>query len=283
MTQAVVSGFVRNNYQIVKRGDQESLEVKSMLNDMIRFLFVYFKHNYEHLTIKPFVQKGLLHTHYALNMKGDIQQVFTSLAINHADHWRHFPYKAKYKRAFLTGVFIATGTISAPESKVYHLQMQFEKHCELQLTQKLLKNYQFHFHIRTMNSKYLLYLKKADDISNFLKVLDASNAVLQFENKRIQRDFRNSINRFNNIDISNQKKILLLSDKQIQQIKSIQKDQKWHLLSDKCRMVCQMRLDNPDASYQEIIDLIENKYGWSISKAGLTYLFKQMSTVYELK
>ena len=77
-----------------------------------------------------------------------------------------------------------------------------------------------------MHGKYLLYLKKADDISNFLKVLDASNAVLQFENHRIQRDFRNSINRFNNIDISNQKKILLLSDKQIQQIKNIQKDGK---------------------------------------------------------
>lgn len=282
MTRAVVSGFVRNNYQITKENDQQSLEVKSMLNDMIRFLFAYFKHNYQHLTIKPFMQKGLLHTHYALHIEGDIQQVLHSLAIDHDENDRRIPYGAKYKRAFLTGVFIATGTISAPESKVYHLQMQFEKHCELKLTQKLLQSYQFHFHERTMHNKYLLYLKKADDISNFLKVLDASNAVLQFENYRIQRDFRNSINRFNNIDISNQKKILLLSDKQIQQIKSIQENGKWHLLSAKCQSVCQMRLKNPDASYQELIELIKNKYSWSISKAGLTYLFKQMSAVHEL-
>lgn len=282
MTQAVVSGFVRNNYQITKENDQQSLEVKSMLNDMIRFLFSYFKHNYDHLTIKPFMRKGLLHTHYALHIEGDIAEVLHSLAIDHDQHGERVLYRAKYKRAFLTGVFIATGTISAPESKVYHLQMQFEKHCELKRTQKLLQSYQFHFHERTMHSKYLLYLKKADDISNFLKVLDASNAVLQFENHRIQRDFRNSINRFNNIDISNQKKILLLSDKQIQQIKRIQKDGKWHLLSDKCQMVCQMRLKNPDASYQELIELIKISYGWSISKAGLTYLFKQMSAVDEL-
>ena len=251
---------------------------------MIRFLFRYLKDCYPDLVMVPVVRKGL-HTHYLLQINGDVFRLLDDLKIldaqskNHYEQFSEIPYKYKLKRAFLIGVFIAVGTISAPESKVYHLQMQFHALSELHLTQQFLESYQFHFHTRQNQNKCLLYLKKADDISNFLKVLDASNAVLQFENQRIKRDFRNSINRFNNIDISNQRKILDLSDRQIKQIKQIKQQGKWMLLSPKCQTVCQTRIDHPDASYQELISIIYEKFGWSISKAGLTYLFKQMATV----
>ena len=45
-------------------------------------------------------------------------------------------------------------------------------------------------------NKFVVYIKKADQIANFLAVVNASSSMLQFENVRIEKDFINSDNRY---------------------------------------------------------------------------------------
>ena len=55
-------------------------------------------------------------------------------------------------------------------------------------------------------SGYIVYLKEAEKIGDFLHIVGAVNAMLAFEDLRIMRDMRNSVNRLVNCDTANLKK-----------------------------------------------------------------------------
>ena len=70
-------------------------------------------------------------------------------------------------------------------------------------------------------SGYITYLKEAEKIADFLSLIGATNAMLKFEDIRIVRDMRNSVNRIVNCETANLNKIADASKKQIDNIKLI--------------------------------------------------------------
>ena len=54
--------------------------------------------------------------------------------------------------------------------------------------------------------KYIVYLKRSDQISAFLVFVGAANASLEFENIRMDRDMQNTTNRMFICDEANYKK-----------------------------------------------------------------------------
>ena len=70
---------------------------------------------------------------------------------------------------------------------------------------------------------YIVYLKEAEKIGDFLHIVGAVNAMLAFEDLRIMRDMRNSVNRLVNCDTANLKKTANAAAKQVEDIQLIEK------------------------------------------------------------
>jgi DNA-binding protein WhiA len=64
-------------------------------------------------------------------------------------------------------------------------------------------NHQFNSKIVARRKEWVVYLKRSDEISDFLILIGAKEACLQFENVRVDRDFANVDNRLRNIDTAN--------------------------------------------------------------------------------
>lgn len=73
-------------------------------------------------------------------------------------------------------------------------------------------------------SGYIVYLKEAEKIGDFLHIVGAVNAMLAFEDLRIMRDMRNSVNRLVNCDTANLKKTANAAAKQVEDIQLIEEN-----------------------------------------------------------
>ena len=65
----------------------------------------------------------------------------------------------------------------------------------------------------------MIYIKEAEKISDYIKILGANKAVMYYENVRVYRDQKNKTNRLNNCERANQEKILKTGMKQLDDIK----------------------------------------------------------------
>lgn len=185
-------------------------------------------------------------------------------------------------RAYIAGIFLVSGSINSPKTSNYHLELQFDHSDFAKTIQKLLaKNFKLTFKLIQRRNKFVLYLKKSNDISDFLKLLDCPQAVFTFEEKRITRDLLNTINRFNNIDISNQQKAFNASLKQIAMINRIKEVNGFNELSEKCQILANIRLANQDASLAELSEEFYQKTGEMITKSGVNHLMRELRKKYQ--
>ncbi len=112
----------------------------------------------------------------------------------------------KMARAYLQGCFLASGSINDPSTSDYHLEVSSSNE---QLTQSMCDLMQrFYLPARTIQRKnnYVAYIKAGDKIADFLRLCNASNALFEFEDARIQRDFYNQITRLDNCELANEVK-----------------------------------------------------------------------------
>ena len=71
-------------------------------------------------------------------------------------------------------------------------------------------------------SGYIAYLKGSEQIADFLALIGATSSMLKFEDIRIVRDMRNSVNRIVNCENANLNKTVTAASKQVENIELIQ-------------------------------------------------------------
>ena len=125
---------------------------------------------------------------------------------------------------------------------------------------------------------YIVYLKEAAKIGDFLHVVGALNAMLNFEDLRIMRDMRNSVNRLVNCDTANMKKTAAASAKQVEDIQLIQKEKGIDSLPEKLQILARFRLAHPELTLKEVADQIPDG---PISKSGVNHRFKKLHELAE--
>lgn len=175
---------------------------------------------------------------------------------------------------------MACGSVNSPKTSNYHLEVQFIEEVSAQVFRKLLHKFHFSFKIITRHSKYVCYLKKSILVSDFLKLIDAIDSVLAFENTRISRDMVNSINRLNNIEISNQQKATKAGEEQVIMINYLLDHNIFDELNENTKKVALLRITYPDASLQDLSLLLESDHNLEISKSGVNHLFREIKKKY---
>ncbi|MBO8157891.1 MAG: DNA-binding protein WhiA [Bacillaceae bacterium] len=177
------------------------------------------------------------------------------------------------RRSYLRGAFLAGGSVNNPETSSYHLEIStfYKEHneslCELMN--------QFDLHARTLQRKkgYITYLKEAEKITEFLNIVGAHQALLKFEDVRIMRDMRNSVNRLVNCETANLNKTIGAAFRQVENIKFIQNTVGLDVLPDKLREIAELRLEHQDVTLKELGELVTSG---KISKSGINHRLRKI-------
>ncbi|WP_135556271.1 DNA-binding protein WhiA [Paenibacillus cymbidii] len=181
------------------------------------------------------------------------------------------------KRAYLRGAFMAGGSVNNPEGSSYHLEIasMYEEHCHalVQLVNK------FELNARCIERKkgFILYMKEGEKIIEFLSIIGAHQALLRFEDVRIMKDMRNSVNRIVNCETANLNKTIGAAVRQIDNIRLLQKELGLDQLPDKLREVAEIRLKHPDMNLKEVGDMLKG----SVSKSGVNHRLRKIDEMAE--
>jgi len=181
-------------------------------------------------------------------------------------------------RAYLRGVFLMTGSINDPKTSRYHLEFVVDNKKYAEFVSKLLNIYHLNSKVLKRENKYMVYVKEAERIGDFLRIIKASNAILYFEDIRIYRDHKNMTNRLNNCEQANIDRIIETSNEQIKDIELIM-EAGLDLLNEKEQIVATYRLKYRDASLSELSEIITHETGKDITKSGLYHRFKKIKVL----
>ena len=179
-------------------------------------------------------------------------------------------------RSYLRGAFLATGSVNNPETGRYHLEIYslYEEHndtiCEM------MNRYHLNARKTERRSGYITYLKEAEKIADFLSLIGATNSMLKFEDIRIVRDMRNSVNRIVNCETANLNKVADAANRQIENIKYLDEHLGLDKLPDKLREVAYVRVAHPELSLKELGELVP---GGPISKSGVNHRLRKINEV----
>lgn len=187
--------------------------------------------------------------------------------------------KENEKKAYLTGCFLASGSINDPSSKNYHLEFSVNSQSHAEFVQKLMSKFNLNAKYILRRNRHVVYLKKSEEISDFLRIINSQVGVLEFEEERISKDYWNSNNRLNICEISNEVKTLNSAKEQIDFINKIFEAKKDYLLDSKDKQIIQIRLDNPEANLQEIADIYTEKFNKPLSKSGVNHRIRKIKQI----
>ena len=183
--------------------------------------------------------------------------------------------------AFMVGWFLNKGSISDLKTKSHHLELKLSNLVYKQVLSKLLHFLKCNFKFLQRTNYGIFYLKKPQEISDFLKLLKADEAVLAFESDLATKQTLNLMQRWDNLDLLNAVKTQKSIDKQINIIKYLKKVGLFDKLKTKEQIICEYRLKYKDKGLNNLAILInQDKLDSTYtSKSDLAYLFNKLMKI----
>ncbi|ASP27839.1 hypothetical protein SCORR_v1c00640 [Spiroplasma corruscae] len=290
----ILLGFLKFNGELIYNDNEVLFQLSSSSNKIIRGVFNLLKNFYQEdfqttvIDLPVNVSNKKL---YRILISKNVKNFLESFEVyNFNDNKKVVKVKEfeinntfeKHQdlvRAYVSGLFIAIGSVNSPETSNYHLELQFKSEEESSYFVGLMNQYNFDFKIVQRRNNSVAYIKKSMLVSDFLKFIDASESVMAFENTRIDRDLKNNVNRYLNIEIHNQKNTIIAGSRQVKEIEFIKKQGLFGKLPIKAQKLAQARLKNPDASFSDLVQILEEN-NLKISKSGVSNLFKIISNIF---
>ena len=181
--------------------------------------------------------------------------------------------------SYLRGVFFACGSINDPKTSRYHAEFMIKHKKTADFVNELLNDLYFNSKIIRRNKNYMVYMKEAERISDFIKLLGAYNSLYYFEDIRIYRDHKNMTNRLNNCEQANADKIVQTSLKQLEDIKKLRELKDFDMLDEKIQELCIYKEKYPESSMLELADIITLETGKKITKSGINHRFRKIKEI----
>lgn len=276
-----LSGFVRNN----KIKDTNKLVLSSENPKVARRVYTLLKNIYD---VNPEInqKKGVNFTKkyfYTVETNEKIEIILKDLM--YFDENNKIIRKPKeylidsedLSRSYLRGSFLASGSLNDPKKSRYHLEYLIEDKKEAEFISDLLTKFNINNKILERDTGYMVYVKEAEKIGDFLRIISANRALLYYEDIRIYRDHKNMTNRLNNCEQANVDKIIESSEKQIEDIDIIIKEIGLDLVDDKLKEVMIYRKKYPEASLNDLSYIITKETNKPITKSGLNHRFRKIS------
>ncbi|MET3682942.1 DNA-binding protein WhiA [Alkalibacillus flavidus] len=279
--QAELSALIRMNGSLSFSNRKYMLDVQTENAAIARRIYTLIKQVYNY-PVELLVRKKMRlkkNNIYIVRMVEGVEHVLTDLGIMDGplSFNRHIPdgYLTQdcCKKSYLRGAFLAGGSVNNPETSSYHLEIftLYEEHNNALVD--LMNDFDLHAKTHERKKGYINYLKEAEKITEFLILIGAHQALLKFEDVRIMRDMRNSVNRLVNCETANLNKTIGAAFRQVENIRYIDGVVGIESLPEKLREAAELRMKHQEVSLKELVDLAESS---SISKSGLNHRFRKI-------
>lgn len=291
MKRSLLAAFIRVNGTIKFKNKNEYLILRTENAKVAKFIYSLIKDLYEDVVVSFSFRKTMKFykaTEYLVNIINGGTTIFSSLDINLLESKinQELINKEDKIRRFLMGLFLACGSCNSPKTSNYHFEFYVSDENLAKNILKIInkiKSSQFDFKLTKRRNNFVIYLKKSDQISNFLAFLDASTCCIKFEDVRVSRDYSNINNRLIICDQYNYKKSIDKANVQIEQIKLIDK----HLgidniINEKVQLLCKLRLKDPEASYADLSSMMSEELNIPVSKSNIGHLFRKIENMAKL-
>ena len=268
---SLLSGIIRNEIL------EPNIKIQNENEEVAKMIFNLISQTYN-ITPKITVRKGYNYNKnyiYIIEIKEKQNEIKKDLSLENNIPNNFIIDDDNLMRSYLKGVFLAKGSINDPQTSRYHLEILVDNEEYANFINQLLNNYNLNSKILKRETKYMVYIKEAEKIGDFLRLIGTTKALLYYEDIRIYRDHINMTNRLNNCEQANVERTIQSADAQIKDIELIKK-YGLELLSEKEQLVAEYRLKYKEASLQELSEIISIETEQKITKPGLHHRFDKI-------
>ncbi len=270
---AELSVILKNNANI-----GESIKITTENPSVARYVYSAIKQLYG-ISSKINVRNGYNYTKnyiYIIEVSKKLRDIIKDLSLDTNIPRSYIIDDELSKRAYLRGLFIACGSINDPKKSRYHLEFFVDDSEYAEFIKGLLNEYDLNSKVLKRENKYMIYIKEAEKIGDFLRMMNAINSLFYFEDIRIYRDHKNMTNRLNNCEQANVDKIIATASNQVNDIKVIEEEGGLDLLNEKEQIAAIYRKKYPEASLVELSEIISVETDTKITKSGLYHRFNKI-------
>lgn len=280
---SLLSSYIRNNAVIT----ENSILINTENMEISKYIFELFKELYNIFPIitvrKSFNFKKSMS--YLLKIDSHLSLILKDLSlINEDGYFINIPREYIYtedddKMSYLRGVFLATGSINDPKTSRYHLEFLIDDYDYSLFICELLDYYNLNSKLIERNNGFMIYIKEAEKISDFLRIMKAYNAVLYFEDIKAYREHKNLVNRLNNCEQANVEKTINSALNQVSDIELIENKIGIDALDEKLQTVCVYRKKYKEASLSELSNIISMETNTKVTKSGLNHRMRKIKEI----
>lgn len=180
------------------------------------------------------------------------------------------------KRVFIRGLFLACGSVADP-ARGYHLEMALGSMGKAREVIRLLQAFEIEAKMVERKKNYIVYVKEGARIVDLLNVMGAHVALMDFENVRILKEVRNSVNRQVNCETANIKKTVSAAARQIEDIQYIRDTSGFGTLPKGLAEIAIIRLEHAEVSLKELGGMLDPPIG----KSGVNHRLRKLSEIAE--
>lgn len=281
-----LAGYLITNCNISRDNDEFVLKMTTESTSAIRRVYNAFRVLYDVTPVTNIDQKlegkdTLLEL--VVSDKMDLQKIFSNSWINIdvslqivIDDKNQIKQNECCMRSFIRGVFMGGGSITDPNSS-NHLEVVLNNGQNANFINSVLTELGISAKIMKRKNMFVIYIKDAETISNFLIMIGSNKSTIEYEQARALKDYRNYRNRKDNCETANWDKTAKAASMQQKDILDIKEAKMFEKLPIKLRQVANLRMKYPMADLVEIGNMLEPK----LSKAGVSHRFKKINEIAE--
>ncbi len=273
-SRACLSAIIHNVGSITN----DSIKVVTENSLLAKYIDTLLRDIYD-ITPKIIVRKGYNFNKnylYIIEFINKLDLVIKDLSLDDNIPKEYLYDDSELLRSYLRGIFLAVGSINDPKKSRYHLEFLVDSKKYAYFIMDKLNSFNLNSKVLKRETKYMIYVKESEKISDFLRLIGASKAVMYYEDIRIYRDHVNMTNRLNNCEQANVEKTINAANEQIKEIELLKEKDVYDLLDDKVKEVAVYRLKYPDVSLTELSEIISVETGNKITKSGLHHRMRKI-------
>ena len=267
-----LSAIVSNSSQIL-----DTIKISTENASVARRIYNLEKNIYKMIP-KITVRKGYNYNKsyiYIIELKYDISLFLNTVGLNKNKIPEEYIIDDdNLTRSYLRGLFLSCGSINDPKKSRYHLEFIVQTKEYAEFISNILNQYLLNSKYLKRDNRYMVYIKEAEKIGDFLRIINANQAVLYYEDIRIYRDHKNMTNRLNNCEQANVDKII-----EKHEINLIKEKKLFDLLSEKDKIAADYRIKYPESSLQELAEIISIETNSTLTKSGLHHRFNRIKSL----
>lgn len=256
----------------------ETIKITTENASTARKIFYTIKEVFD-INVKITVRKGFNFQKkylYILEITKKVKEVLDTLGIENGITKSYIYDDEETLRAYLRGLFLGIGSINDPKKSRYHLEFLTDDLKKANLINTLLNKYNLGSKVLKRENRYMIYIKGAEKISDFLRLINATNALLYYEDIRIYRDHKNMTNRLNNCEQANVEKTIQSAQNEVKIIKMLKDKDLFDLLDEKDQLIANYRLKYPESSLQELSQIISIETNSKLTKSGIYHRLRKI-------